>query len=212
MSITKLLMLPRNLKRLIVFLIDVMIYALTIIIATGLDQSVQLDVLSNLSKLIIISIVLGPLTLFYFGFYKAIFRFFSIEDFFEIFKSIIVFTIIFWPLLYLIGLKSINIGLIINHTSYLLILLTGWRVLGFLIFDYFDRSNNNQIAKNAIIYGAGSLGRGLSKAFSLNKSVNLVGFIDDDNSLQSNMINGIEIYNPEKLPLIIKKRMYSKFS
>ena len=167
MSITKLLMLPRNLKRLIVFLIDVMIYALTIIIATGLDQSVQLDVLSNLSKLIIISIVLGPLTLFYFGFYKAIFRFFSIEDFFEIFKSIIVFTIIFWPLLYLIGLKSINIGLIINHTSYLLILLTGWRVLGFLIFDYFDRSNNNQIAKNAIIYGAGSLGRGLSKAFFL---------------------------------------------
>ena len=86
----------------------------------------------------------------------------------------------------------------INYKSYFLPfnIITGWRVLGFLIFDYFDRSNNNQIAKNAIIYGAGSLGR-VFKSFSLNKSVNLVGFIDDDNSLQSNMINGIEIYNLE---------------
>jgi FlaA1/EpsC-like NDP-sugar epimerase len=47
----------------------------------------------------------------------------------------------------------------------------------------------------ALIYGAGSAGRKLAAGLSINKEVDVRGFIDDDRKLQGNTINGVAVYS-----------------
>jgi FlaA1/EpsC-like NDP-sugar epimerase len=52
----------------------------------------------------------------------------------------------------------------------------------------------HQVTPLALIYGAGSAGRQLAAALSLNKEMLVKGFIDDDKYLQGNTINGVSVY------------------
>jgi FlaA1/EpsC-like NDP-sugar epimerase len=55
----------------------------------------------------------------------------------------------------------------------------------------------------ALIYGAGSAGRQLAAALSLNREMLVKGFVDDDAYLQGNTINGIRVYGTEDIKNLI---------
>lgn len=58
-------------------------------------------------------------------------------------------------------------------------------------------------APNALIYGAGSSGRQLAAAVAGSRRMRVVGFLDDDTSLQGGRINGLPVYAPERLESLI---------
>ena len=55
-----------------------------------------------------------------------------------------------------------------------------------------------------LIYGAGESGRQLARAMSGNQEMQVVGFLDDDNSLHGHVLNGQTIYNPADLSNLAK--------
>jgi FlaA1/EpsC-like NDP-sugar epimerase len=55
----------------------------------------------------------------------------------------------------------------------------------------------------ALIYGAGSAGRQLAAALANSPEMRVVGFLDDDDRLHGNELNGIPIYNPADLAEVL---------
>jgi FlaA1/EpsC-like NDP-sugar epimerase len=65
----------------------------------------------------------------------------------------------------------------------------------------------NQIKKaslpQVLIYGAGSAGRQLALAMVNSHDLRVVGFLDDDDRLHGNMLNGLPVHNPSDLTEIL---------
>ena len=55
----------------------------------------------------------------------------------------------------------------------------------------------------ALIYGAGSAGRQLASAMANSPEIRVVGFLDDDDRLHGNVLNGLPIHNPGDLAEIL---------
>ena len=54
-----------------------------------------------------------------------------------------------------------------------------------------------------LIYGAGSAGRQLASAMASSNEMRVVGFLDDDNRLHGNVLNGLRIYDPHDLEEVL---------
>jgi FlaA1/EpsC-like NDP-sugar epimerase len=54
-------------------------------------------------------------------------------------------------------------------------------------------------AARVLIYGAGSAGRQLAAAMAASDEMKVVGFVDDDSSLQGNRMRGLRVYSPRNL-------------
>lgn len=67
--------------------------------------------------------------------------------------------------------------------------------LGGLYLGQINKSKLPQV----LIYGAGSAGRQLADAMANSTEMRVVGFLDDDHSLQGNVLNGLPILNPADL-------------
>jgi FlaA1/EpsC-like NDP-sugar epimerase len=61
----------------------------------------------------------------------------------------------------------------------------------------------NRFVQNVLIYGAGNAGRQLASGLFKQSSMNVVGFVDDNESLRGRIINGLKIYNPMDLEKIL---------
>jgi FlaA1/EpsC-like NDP-sugar epimerase len=71
--------------------------------------------------------------------------------------------------------------------------------LGGLYLNQFSKSNLPQV----LIYGAGNAGRQLADAMANSTEMRVVGFLDDDHSLQGNVLNGLPILNPDDLTEVL---------
>ena len=60
--------------------------------------------------------------------------------------------------------------------------------------------------KNVIVYGAGKAGVQISESLKKSNEFRLVGFIDDDQTKISTIVNSIEVYGFENLNDLIKKK------
>jgi len=56
-----------------------------------------------------------------------------------------------------------------------------------------------------LIYGAGSAGRQLAAAINTSAEVDLVGLLDDDDSLHGQVLNGLKIYDPTDVVGLVTK-------
>jgi FlaA1/EpsC-like NDP-sugar epimerase len=60
-------------------------------------------------------------------------------------------------------------------------------------------------ASNVLVYGAGSSGRQLAAAGAGSRQMKVVGFLDDDKSLQGGRILGLPVYSPHRLESLISQ-------
>ncbi len=77
-------------------------------------------------------------------------------------------------------------------------------------------SNYNSISaletyksKTALIYGAGDAGRQLAMALIQSNEIDVIGFIDDDQSLQGAIIQSIKVYPTDSIEELIKQKEIS---
>lgn len=89
-----------------------------------------------------------------------------------------------------------------------LLLIFGISISRIVIGHWLGGINNVQKMLNyeqpiALIYGAGSAGRKLAAGLSINKEVDVKGFIDDDRKLQGNIINGVAVYGTSDIRTLI---------
>jgi FlaA1/EpsC-like NDP-sugar epimerase len=206
-----LLNLPRSAKRGLVLSVDLLISFFTVWLAFGLrlDQWGQLH--GNQWWVVIAAISISTPLFISFGLYRAIFRFIGSAALASMARVFVIYTALFFCLFTVVGVDGVprSIGVIQPILLFICVGSSRYFVrywLGGL--DHF-RGAKHRKQPVALIYGAGSAGRQLAAAFSVNKEVEISGFIDDDRSLQGNTINGIDVYSEDEMLDVIKSKSVS---
>ena len=202
-----LLNLPRFAKRFIVIFFDVLLCGFTVWLAflLRLDQWGYLQ--GNQWWALIAAIAFSFPLFISFGLYRAIFRYAGSAALLSMARVFIIYTGLFFGIFTLIGVDSIPRSIGVIQPILLFIGVGSCRYfirywLGGLKKDQKDSYHHRPIS---LIYGAGSAGRQLAAGLSINKEILVKGFIDDDELLQGNTINGVDVYRSNDLQNLIRR-------
>jgi FlaA1/EpsC-like NDP-sugar epimerase len=191
-SLASLLALPRNGKRVVVIVLDLLIALLTVWLAfylridqVSLPQHQQVYVYL-LAPLLAVPIFIN------FGLYRAIFRYTGMAAMVTLVKAVGIYAVLFFTALLLFKWDGVprSIGLI--QPLLFLILVGGSRAIArFWLAGLSGKSRHSE--GRLLIYGAGEAGVQTASALAMNRQFFLLGFVDDDNSKVGGSINGVDI-------------------
>ena len=203
-----LLSFSRRAKQSLVLLIDLSACIITVYIAFYLRLGewglIRNDINSGLFLATVISSGLALPIFFVFGLYRAIFRYSGIASFLAIVKAIVIYSFLYATFFTVIGISGIPRTVGIIQPILLLITILAIRMLArYWLGDLYQQHSNSPVLQQALIYGAGSVGRQLAQAMMNNKRVRVVGFLDDNVALQGQLINQLPIYALSQLSELI---------
>ncbi|OCC14651.1 UDP-N-acetylglucosamine 4,6-dehydratase [Dissulfuribacter thermophilus] len=138
------------------------------------------------------------------GLYSAVVRYASLDTIWAIFKATFVASLILCGLVLFRGWGGFPRTVPLLFFTLALPLLCSTRLLIRYCYCSVCRPKSNS-AKKVVIYGAGSSGAQISTAFNLSNEFVPVAFIDDNPTLHGRQLNGIKIFNPNKLPELLRK-------
>ncbi len=198
------LSLSRPIKRGIALLVDAFLCILTVWLAFYL----RLDTFVPLSGAILwpmLGTVVVALPIFITsGLYRAIFRYSGLPAMMAVVRAMLLYGVIFASVFTFYGVPGVprTVGLI--QPLLLLIFIGASRAvariwLGSLYHQKIQKASLPQV----LIYGAGSAGRQLASAMANSFEMHVIGFLDDDDKLHGNVLNGLPIYNPVDLTEVL---------
>ena len=196
--------LPREAKRIIVLVVDISFCVLSVWLAyyLRLGEFIPLAGRPMLAAAVSISLAI-PLFIIS-GLYRAIFRYSGLPAIVSLVRAIGVYGLIYAAIFTAIGFDGIprTVGLI---QSMLLLLFVGTsRAFAKLWLggEYQSRWKRAALPQ-LLIYGAGSAGRQLANAMAVSTDISLVGYLDDDDRLHGHVLNGLPIFDPRDLPMLV---------
>ena len=145
-----------------------------------------------------------------FGLYRAIFRYVGSAALASMARVFIIYTGLFFIVFTIIGVDEVprSIGIIQPILLFISIGTSRYLIRAWLGGISNVQKSFHQGKPLAIIYGAGSAGRQLAAALSLNKEMLVKGCIDNDKFLQGNTINDIPVYgNTDIKSLMIRLKI-----
>lgn len=205
---------PRWFKRLSVTILDIALCFLTTSLAFYLRLGDWLNVWEDLSTpdlilkpslAFLLAISLSIPLFISFGLYRAVFRYSGLPTLLSIARACGLYGVIYACIFTVIGIPGVprTIGLI--QPLLLLFAVGGSRVL---VSHWLGNSYREQIflekIPKVLIYGAGIAGSELAAAIGNSKEMKIIGFVDDDESLHGNHLNGLKVYSPNKLDVLVK--------
>jgi len=198
------LAMPRIAKRMIVLAVDASLCVLTVWLAffLRLGEFVPLSGFALWAALISMTTAIPVFIVF--GLYRAIFRYSGWPALMTVTKATAVYGVVFAAIFTAIGFDGVprTVGLI---QPMLLLLAVGMsRALArYWLGGLYQGQLMVETLPKVLIYGAGSAGRQLAAAMVNNQEMRVVGFLDDDDRLHGQILNGQPIYNPAELPRLV---------
>jgi len=207
--------LSRSSKRLIAIAVDIAICLLTVWLAFYLRLGIWVSLFQDQlttellikSKYAAIASIIIALPIFSaFGLYRAIFRYSGWPAMRTISIAMGVYSLFYALIFTTIGIPGVprTIGLIQPLLLFFLVGLSR-AFISFFLSDQYRRVTNIQDLKKAYIYGAGETGRMLARVLHNNQIVQILGFIDDNPSLEGGILDGIKIYGSSKFRILIEQ-------
>ena len=145
-----------------------------------------------------------------FGLYRAIFRYAGMQMLFTLNKALAIYALVYALIFVVIGVDGVprSIGLIqpiIFAVGVVASRLLVRRMLG----NYGHRQKRKGVPK-VLIYGAGAAGRQLATGLSQAQEVIVVGYVDDDERLHGQVLNGLPIIGAAQIKSLILKQEVSQ--
>jgi FlaA1/EpsC-like NDP-sugar epimerase len=213
--VSKILLLPRNIKRLIVLSLDMLIVPL----ALWLSFSLRLGVLftpesltfvqpedrADVLYLFLIAPIIAIPIFIRFGLYRAVIRYIGFVAMWAIFKAVSLYTLAFGVLILLSGMPGVPRSVIIINWLLLILLIGSTRALGrWWLTGSFNLASRGESKSKVVIYGAGHAGVQIAAALSSGSELQPIAFIDDSPALQGNYVEGYRVYPFSKLSGLIE--------
>ena len=200
------LALPRSAKRSVAIITDasLCIIALWIALFLRLDDY-QFSVLKDgLKEASAASVIIAIPVFWLMGLYRTMFRYSSSSVFVSVSVAILVYGLLYFSIISIYGIKGIPRSIGILQPIILLLAVISSRLFAeyFLVGVYKSKKQIAALPK-ALIYGAGKAGRELLHALNNSNAINVVAFIDDDNHLHGQIIDGRDIFSPSDLASLI---------
>ncbi len=194
---------PRAAKGLTVMALDVVLS----ILATWLAFSLRLDELNWPQGMQWRVYVLAPLLAIpifvRFGLYQAIFRYTGQAALVATARAAVVYGALLFPLLLLLGWQRVPRSLGIFQPVLFLLLVGASRAMA--RFWLADGAQRRRPHGRLLIYGAGTAGVQTAAAMGISGQFKLLGFIDDDRYKVGRSVNGIKVYAPGEVDLVVKR-------
>ena len=195
--------LPRSSKKMIALFCDFGLCLVSIILAyyLRLDQLVPLKGPALIAAAI--SVIIALPVFWFTGSYRTIFRYSGLSIVFSAMLSIFVYGLIYASIFTLYGIRNIPRSIGILQPMILFFGIISSR----LMVKYLLGNSNqkkNRLNKTTLIYGAGEVGRNLAVSLENSFQYKVVGFLDDDEKLQGQILFGKNIYNLNQLNDLIE--------
>lgn len=203
-----LLSMPRWVKRVMAMAVDAALCLLTVRLAfyLRLDEFVWLkgDGFLRPDLATLGSWCLALPIFMVFGFYRAIFRYTGLPALLTVAKAAAVYGLLYAVAFTVVGVSGVprTVGLM---QPVLLFLLVGASRLVVRVWlgDRYQGIVRRMNRTKVFVYGAGNAGRQLAAAMVHSLEIQVVGFLDDDERLQGQVLNGVPIYKPADLSSLV---------
>jgi FlaA1/EpsC-like NDP-sugar epimerase len=174
------------------------------LVSVWLAFSLRLEVWSVWSSAhsiaFMVSVVLALPIFVAHGLYRAIFRYSGLPALLSILKAVSVYGVLYSVVFTVVTVSEVPRAVGVLQPIFVLLGVAFSRALGRLWLGGFYRGRlARQLLPRVLIYGAGSAGRQLAAALKTSPEVVLVGYVDDDDRLHGQVLNGLKIHNPENL-------------
>lgn len=203
-NITKsILSLPRFIKQIIAILCDLCLCIICVVAAyyLRLDQLVTLK--GPAMTAIWVSVLLALPIFWLTGLYRTIFRYSGASIMFSISVVIAVYGLLYFCIFTLYRIEGVPRSIGIIQPMLLFFGIVSSRLFVKFILSQSD-DKKQKILKNTLVYGAGSAGRQLVNSLENSLEYKVIGFLDDDSSLDGQVLYGCKIYHSSNLENLIK--------
>ena len=215
MIVSKILSLPRNMKRFIILSLDLLIvpFALWCSFSLRLDifftpdglHFVPAEARQKVLYLFLIAPVIAIPIFIKLGLYRAIIRYIGFVAMWTIIKAVSLYTAMFGVFVLLSGIPGVPRSVIIINWLTLVLLIGATRALGrWWLTGSFQFSSKGNSRSKVVIYGAGNAGVQISTALASGAEFQPIAFIDDNPALQGSYIEGYRVYPFNKLSGLIE--------
>lgn len=149
------------------------------------------------------------------GLYRAIIRYIEVRALWTIIQATTLYALIFSFVLYESGIKGVPRTVLPLNWLNMMLLVGGSRFfarwwLGEVYLNLGGgREAKRHSKRNVVIYGAGNAGVQLASALSYGREFRPVAFIDDDEKLHKQKVNGLRIYPLSSLRYLIERHQVS---
>jgi len=197
--------LPRFAKQIIAIIVDLSLCVL----CTWFAFYLRLDEFIPIQGVALVAAMLSPvlaLPVFWlFGLYKTIFRYSGLSIMFSVSIALLVYGLLYFLFFGVYGVAGIPRSIGILQPMLLFFAVVSSRLfVKYLLGGNYLFKDKSQFLKKALVYGAGSAGRQLVSALANSNELKVVGFLDDDDRLHGQLLQGQEIYSSLKITDLIK--------
>jgi len=195
----------RSVKQSLAVISDVAFCGLAAMIAVGLRTDVWLWwSLPHIWMLLVGGCIAIPLFTV-FGLYRAIFRYAGLQMLYTLNKALLVYSVLFALIFTVVGVDGVPRSLGVMQPVVFALGVIASRLIVRRWLGGFGAKRKRSAISRALIYGAGSAGRQLATGMSHAVEVVVVGYVDDDDRLHGQVLNGLPIYNPAELDAEVVK-------
>jgi FlaA1/EpsC-like NDP-sugar epimerase len=201
-----LLNLSRVSKRTAAVLFDVLLSVISVWFAFDLRLESWTEWSAEHWAALLVSLVIALPLFTVLGLYRAIFRYAGLPALLIILKAVSIYAIVYVLVFSIVGVPGVPRAVGVLQPVLLLLGVTLSRagVRYWLGGHYQSRLKMSGLPR-VLIYGAGSAGRQLAAALKTSPEVCLVGFVDDDDSMHGQVLNGLKIFRSEDLRTTVAK-------
>jgi FlaA1/EpsC-like NDP-sugar epimerase len=202
----KILGLSRPAKRAVALAMDVVICLVTVALAYWLRLGDWNVPKGNQLYSYALPVLIAIPIFIRFGLYRAIFRYVGWNALISVVRACALYGVIYATIFTVIGIANVprTIGIIQPILLFLIVGASRATTRFWLGGGYQNLLRLSQ-RRRVLIYGAGSAGRQLAAGLASSDEMNVAGFIDDDPTFHSSLLNGKLIYSPAKLAELIEK-------
>jgi FlaA1/EpsC-like NDP-sugar epimerase len=206
-AVKNILNLPRFAKNIVAIIVDLSLCVLCTWFAfyLRLDQFVLIQ--GVVLAAIIVSVALALPVFWLLGLYRTIFRYSGLSIIFSVSIALLVYGLLYFLIFGIFGVTGIprSIG-ILQPMLLFFAIATSRLFVKYLLAGNYLFKDRSQFLKKALVYGAGDDGQQLASALANNNKLKVVGFLDDDDRLHGQVLQGHQIYSPLKIANLIKSK------
>lgn len=196
--------LPRTTKRIVAIMVDMSLCVLTVWLAYYMRLGEFVTLSGNALIATVVSMGLCLFIFIVFGLYRAIFRYSDWPALLTVVRAVSVYGLLYSAIFTAIGLNEVPRTVGIIQPILLLLFVGASRALARIwLGDRYQNILKRAARPKVLVYGAGRTGRQLAAAMANSYEMQVVGFLDDDERLSGNVLNGQPIYNPRDLESVV---------
>jgi len=199
----QLLTMPRWFKQSTVIGIDLLMGWLAVVLAVNLRFESTLPIGPMHAWLFALAVALALPIFITMGLYRAIFRYAGLQVIFTLNKALALYTGLYLLVFAVVGVPEVPRSLGLAQPMVFAFLVMSSRLFARHWLGGMGLKARSSLVKPVLIYGAGSAGRQLANSIYQSQELVAVGFVDDDDRLHGQSLNGLTIHDPQTLARVI---------